>query len=258
MPIRTALFAGIPFLFASFPIAHASDTYVAVSAGVSLANDSDNQGEFSADFLTGAGSTIPAGTILPTGTAVGWETQFDTGYAVNAALGRRFGAIRGEVEVAYQNNGVDTHTGVAAGGIALAGEDAGVLITGSPNIGVTVGDLVAAGEGSLETVFVMANAIYDFNSSGRLKPYIGAGVGVGFVDVDYSPSATPIIQDSATQFAFQALAGVSYEVTRSTEVFAGYRYRATSDVEVQADLFAADFEVENRASIIEAGLRFSF
>ena len=54
------------------------------------------------------------------------------------------------------------------------------------------------------------------------------------------------------------MAGVAYEVTPSTELFAGYRYRATTDVEVEATLFSADFDIENSASIIEAGLRFNF
>ncbi|WP_411818886.1 P44/Msp2 family outer membrane protein [Hyphococcus formosus] len=238
--------------------ANAEDYYVSLSGGVSMLSDSDNMGSFDGDFTTGEGTTIPAGTVLPDGTAVGWSTDFDTGYALSGALGRDYGFFRGELEVAYQSNGVGSHAGVSAGGIALDAEDAGVLITGSPNIGVSVGDLVSDGQGDVSTIYVMANALVDVELGGRLTPYIGGGVGVGFVDVDYSPSAVGIIQDKSTAFAYQAMAGVAYAVAPSVDVTLGYRYRATTDVSVEADLFSADFDVENSASIIEAGLRFTF
>lgn len=259
MSLRTSMIAAFCGAAALPGAAMAQDYYLSVSGGVSLLSDSDNEGQFDGAFTTGAGTSIPAGTVLDDGTSVGWNTEFDTGYAVSAALGKRFNFFRGELEVAYQSNGVDTHSGVTvADSIALDGEDAGVLITGSDNLGVTVGDLVADGQGDLDTIFVMANVYYDFGAGGRFKPYVGAGAGVGFVDVDYSPSATAIIQDDATAFAYQAMAGVAYEVGPATELFAGYRYRATTDVEVEATLFSADFDVENSASIIEAGLRFNF
>ena len=245
------------FAFAS--AAHAQDTYVSISGGGSFLMNSDNEGEFDGDFATGAGTTIPAGTILPDGTDVGWETDFDTGWTVNGAVGRDYGFFRGEIEVAYQTNDVGTHTGVSAGGIDLTSEDAAVLISGqATNLGVSVGDLVAAGEGDVRTIFIMANLIAEFDNASRFTPYAGGGAGVGFVNVDYAPSATTIIDDDTTAFAYQFMAGVSYEFSPVTELFAGYRYRATTDAEVDASLFAAEFDVENRASIVEAGVRVRF
>ncbi|MEO1252105.1 MAG: acyloxyacyl hydrolase [Pseudomonadota bacterium] len=240
--------------------AHAQDTYVSVSGGATFLNDSDNEGTFVGDFATGEGTTIPAGTVLPDGTGVGWTTEFDTGWMVNGAVGRDFGWFRGEIEVGYQSNGVDTHTGVtAAGTIPLDSEDAAVLITGQDtNLGVTVGDLVAAGQGEVETVFVMANAFLEYENTSPFTPYVGIGAGVGFVDVNYAPSATTIIDDNSTEFAYQAMAGIGYEVTPNTTLFAGYRYRATLDANVDASLFDANFDIENRASTVEAGLRVSF
>lgn len=244
----SAIFAGA---------AHA-ENYVSLSAGGSFLRNSDNQGAFAGPFVTGAGTTIPAGTTLLDGTSVGWTTEFNTGFALSGAVGRRFGPLRGEFEVAYQDNGVDLHRNVRVGGAPIGGEDAGVLITGSPNIGVSVADLVNDGEGGVDTVFLFANAFYDFSGFGKLKPYVGGGLGVGFADVTYRPSGVDIIDDRATVFAWQAAAGVSYELTPRTDLFAGYRYRATSDVEVNANLFPAQFDVQNRASIVEAGLRFAF
>lgn len=246
------------FAFATAGAAQAQDNYVSLSAGLSLLGDSDNAGAFDGAFTTGAGTTIPGGTVLPDGTPVGWTTQFDTGYAISGAAGHRYGPFRGELELTWQRNAVDTHVDVSAAGIALGTEDAGVLVTGAPNLGVSVADLVAAAEGNVRTIFVMANIYYDIDTGGPLKPYIGAGAGIGFVNVNYAPSATTIIDDSATPFAYQGMAGVSYDVSPAASLFAGYRYRATLDPKVEATLFSADFEVENRASIIEAGVRFNF
>ncbi len=234
------------------------DWYASLSGGVSLLNDSDNLGAFNTDFTTGEGTTIPAGTVLPGGTSVGWTSEFDTGFAIAGALGKRKGNFRGELEVAYQNNNVGTHTDVAVGGGPIGTEDAGVLVTGAGNLGVSVADLVADGQGDVQTVFVMANVFYDLDTGGPLKPYIGGGVGVGFVDVNYAPSATTIIDDNSTEFAWQAMAGVAYEVSPSTDLYVGYRYRNTSDVTVTASLFDADLDIENTASVVEAGVRFTF
>jgi opacity protein-like surface antigen len=235
-----------------------SDWYVSLSGGVSLLNDSDNAGAFDGAFTTGEGTTIPAGTVLPDGTSVGWTTDFDRGYALAGAIGRRYGAFRGEVEVAYQNNNVGSHTNVLVGGGAIGTEDAGVLVTGSGNLGVSVADLVADGQGGVETIFVMANAFVDIDTGTALTPYLGAGVGVGFVDVNFSPSAVTIIDDTSTEFAWQAMAGAAYQVSPSTEFYVGYRYRSTSDAGVAASLFSANLDVENTTSIIEGGIRFSF
>lgn len=236
----------------------AQETYVSVSGGGSFLFDSDNEGEFTSDFVTGAGTTVPAGTVLPAGADVGWTTEFQSGYAIAGQAGRRYGPFRGELEVAFQNNDVDTHRGVAAAGVDLSDEDAGVLVTGASNLGVTAADLVADGQGSVDTLFLMANAYYDFDFIGPFKPYVGAGVGIGFVDVEYAPSATTIIDDRTASFAYQAMAGAAYELSRTIDLFAQYRYRATTDAQVEASLFDADFDIENRGSVIEGGVRVYF
>ncbi|MEO0398554.1 MAG: P44/Msp2 family outer membrane protein [Pseudomonadota bacterium] len=239
--------------------AHAGDPYVLVTGALVFQNDSDNIGAFDGAFSTGPGTAISAGTVLPDGTPVGWNTEFDTGYAVSGAIGKYYGPFRAEIEVAYQNVGVETHTGVSAAGIDLSAEDAGVLVSGAPaNLGVSVADLVADGQGQIDTIFVMANVLYEFGMAGPLKPYIGGGIGIGFADVNYSPSAVGIIDDGSTEFAYQAMVGFAYTVAPRADVVLGYRYRATNDVGIEASLFDADFEVENRASMAEAGLRIRF
>ncbi len=245
--------------FATATPALAQDYYGSVSVGGVSLNDSDNSGAFSSNFLTGTGTTIPNNTPLPAGARVGWTTEFDNGYALSAAFGRRFGnGLRAEIELAYQTNDVDTHRGVQAAGIALDAEDVGVLISGAPQQGATVGAIVADGRGAVDTTFLMANLYYDFTPLGAFTPYVGVGAGVGFANVDYSPSDVGIIDDEETVFAYQAIVGASYAFNDRTALFAQYRYRATDDVETDVDLFPATLDVENRANVIEAGLRFNF
>jgi opacity protein-like surface antigen len=257
---KALTYVGGAFVATSLLIAPASaqENYVSASAGLSMLQDSDNSGEFSSDFTTGAGTTIPAGVVLPAGTEVGWTTEFERGYSVSAAYGRDYGAWRGEVEIALQSNDIDTHNGVQAAGIALANEDAGVLITGSSNLGVTVGALVDDGAGSVKSTFLMANAYYDFGGDSAFSPYIGAGVGVAKVEVEYAPSGVGIVDDSDTLIAYQLIGGASYDLSDAMAIFAQARYRATPDVETQVDLFDAKLDVENTSTLLEAGVRFRF
>lgn len=229
--------------------------YVSISGAASMQQDSDNSGAFTSDFVTGAG----AGITVPSGADLGWTTEFDGGYAVSGAIGARSGSWRGEVELAYQSSDVDTHSGVTAAGLALDTVDAGVLITGSPALGVTLGELVADGQGSIDSTFLMANAYYDFDLADfPLKPYVGAGLGAAQVEVDYSPSDVTIVDDDSSVFAYQAMAGVTYPLNDSFELFGGYRYRATADVEVDVALLPATLEIENDSHLFEVGVRFAF
>ncbi len=237
----------------------AQDYYGSFSAGGVFLGDSDNSGAFTSNFLTGTGTTIPNNTLLPAGTSVGWTTEFETGYTVSAALGRRFGnRLRGEIELAYQSNDIDTHRNVQAGGIPLDNQDVGVLISGAPLQGATVGTVVDDGRGSVESTFLTANLYYDFNQLGAFTPYVGGGIGVAQVKVDYSPSGVGIVDDEDTVLAYQLVAGGSFELNDRTALFAQYRYRGTEEVETNVDLFPASLDIENRASVVEVGLRFNF
>lgn len=231
------------------------EAYVSVSGAVSLQQDSDNSGAFTSSFVTGAG----VGVTVPAGADVGWTTEFDNGYAASAAIGARSGALRGEVELAFQSSDIDTHSGVSAAGLALDSVDAGVLITGSAPLGVTVGELVDDGQGSIESLFVMANAYYDFSLGDMgVKPYVGGGLGYAQVDVDYSPSGVGIVDDDSGVLAYQAMAGATLPLSERIELFGGYRYRATEDVEVDVSLFPATLEIENETHLFEVGLRYAF
>lgn len=237
-----------------------AQSYVSGSAGFSLLKDSDNVGALTREFTTGDGVAVPAGTVLASGTEIGWSTEFDNGLFLAGAYGYRFSEkLRGEFEISYVSNDVDGHADVTAGGGALGGADAAALITGSAPLGVTIADLVADGQGDVTTTAYALNLYYDFDfDDAPLDFYAGAGVGLADVSVDFSPSGVVIIDDSETVSLFQLMFGASFPLSDKTEAFGGYRYRMTGDVGTDSSLFPTSLDIENNSHVLEAGIRFHF
>lgn len=238
----------------------AQQQYVSASAGFNFQSDSDNSGAFTSDFVTGDGVAVPAGTTLPAGTSLAWTTEFDEGLFLSAAYGRYLtDAVRVEAELSYTTADVDTHTGVTAGGGALGAADAAVLITGSAPLGVTVADLVADGQGDITSLGLAANVYYDIAlGEGPVSAYIGGGVGIADVDVEFTPSAVEVLSDSATVGFYQIMFGGAYELSETTSLFAGYRWRQSGDAELDTALVPAELDIENASQILEFGVRFGF
>jgi opacity protein-like surface antigen len=240
-------------------IAAAQESYISVFGGLAMKPFSANSGGLTSDFITGAGSTIPAGTELPSGVALGWNTEFDTGYNLGFAYGMSSDAgIRTEFEARYLRNYIDAHNDVTVAGIPIDSEDAGILITGSGNLGVTVGQLVADGRGNTNSWSFMANGYYDFNPKGMVNPYLGGGLGYATTEVVFEPSEIPVASDRDGGFAYQAIGGMDFELSEAFRLFGEYRYFGTSDVATELSLLPGELDIENRAHMINFGVRFHF
>lgn len=129
----------------AFPTAALADgPYVGVSAGVSLPGDSKNRGEFN--------STVPATPdfdAIPAGTALAWDTDFDTGLALSGQVGYKFdNGFRVELEGNYSRYNVGSHSGLLAGGANIDNVDVAVLTRGPADpTNPTVGAVIADGQG---------------------------------------------------------------------------------------------------------------
>ena len=85
--------------------------------------------------------------------------------------------------------------------------------------------------GTLKVLGVMANGWYDIDTGSGFIPYLGGGVGVGQVTLDSRSHAKlggvsirqVFPESSAAAFAFQAGAGVGYDVGAGVTVSLGYR-----------------------------------
>jgi len=77
---------------------------------------------------------------------------------------------------------------------------------------------------SVTDTAIMANFLYDFNAGGTIVPYIGAGAGIAFVR-----SAALGAYTDSTQFAYQAILGVGYNVDPTLRINLDARYFGTTN-----------------------------
>ncbi|MBF0562676.1 MAG: outer membrane beta-barrel protein [Alphaproteobacteria bacterium] len=176
-----------------------------------------------ADFAVDSAATAAAGRNT---------VRYDAGPSGLVTVGYGFGAFRTELEGAYRTNDVS-----GTGGALLG------------NVG-----------GSARTWSLMVNGLYDINTGTPFTPYLGAGVGVGFVNASLSgtrPAGSPtgLYNGSDTTFAYQAIAGVSYAVTPRLSLTADYRYVATTDASFNSG--GASWNVENANHVLTAGFRWT-
>ena len=243
--------------FAFGTAAQASDVYISGSVGLTDQSSSSNQGETGA-FTTGNlgdGSTLD----VAAGTSYGWDTEFDGGSVFAIELGKKFdNGFRLGLEGLRSKADVDTHTGVTLGGGAIGSLDAASIASSPDPLGVTVAQVVADGQGDISQSALFANLYYDFNKDGMLQPYLGAGIGIADVEVDYRPSDIQVIDDSETKFAYQGKAGVTLAFDSPLEFFGEVAYRKTSDVETENVLFPGTLDIENEQTSFSAGLRYKF
>jgi opacity protein-like surface antigen len=246
-------------ILTSVATAQDSGSYVSAYGGINLKPDSANSGELTSNFTTGAGTTIPAGTVLLSGTSLSWDTDFDTGYGLGFAYGYRVGnGLRPELEVRYSSNSVSGHANVAVGGAPIGTEDAGILVANSPNLGVSVADLVSDGQGDVDTWSFMGNVYYDIMPDEMFSPYVGFGIGYANTDLTFEPSAVSVADASDGGFAYQAIVGADLTVTQSLSVFADYRYFRMDDPRIGLSLLPGFLEIENETNLINFGVKFRF
>lgn len=236
----------------------AQEWYVGGSIGTTMQSDSSNSGTTGA-FNTGNGApAVPNGTAIAAGTPYGWETEFDSGYAVSGEAGLFYGSgFRSGVEIVHSQADVDSHSGVnlAGGAIQLDGVDAAVVTGSATQLGASVGAVVADGRGEIQNTSLFLNAYYDFNRDGAWQPYVGAGIGLTSADVTYNPSGVGIIDGDDTVFAWQLKAGLTYEVSDRWSVYGEYAYRQSDDIELQNQLFSGSLEIENQQNVFSIGAR---
>jgi len=95
---------------------------------------------------------------------------------------------------------------------------------------------------------VMANAYYDFFPAAVLTPYVGAGVGVAFVDSNSSLGST--------QFAYQGMLGLAFNINDWMRFQVEGRYYGTTNPSVNTPIGNVSFQNQNVLAL--AGVTFKF
>jgi opacity protein-like surface antigen len=120
------------------------------------------------------------------------EVGFDDEYAFGVAVGKRFGKVRAEGEIGYQENDVD-----------------------KPK------------SGDMKAYTFLVNGYYDFLNRTKFTPYLTAGIGVAKVDAKINKFAH--VDDIG--LAYQVGVGVAYCINKHLTVDLKYRYLAVSDLD---------------------------
>lgn len=103
-------------------------------------------------------------------------------------------------------------------------------------------------DSSIQINSLMSNAIYNFRNASVITPYVGAGIGVAWIDIE---------DFSDTEFAYQLLAGVALSVSKNTSITAGYRYFASKDIS-DNEINGSEESLSIDSHNFELGLKYSF
>jgi len=162
-------------------------------------------------FYIGAGGGITAPLNTP-------NNSSGIGYPVGAKFGYDFVGPRVDVDVGYGQ----TPLNLNIPGTAITNK-AGQLTT-------------------------LVNLSYDFFPRSLVTPYVGAGVGIGFVDSNTSLGSTV--------FAWDALAGVRYNISNALTIGVEARYLGTTNPSVTVG--GQTFFGQNQNILALAGIAYKF
>ena len=176
--------------------------------------------------------------------------EYKEGYALEAALGRKAGAYRGELAVGYSISDADK----------LFGDDMDDIehFVNETLDDWDLDDEISNVDLSVTVVSVMANGYTDFELYRYLTAYLMGGLGYAYVDAELSfTNETDDLdmeysEDGKGVFAWQVGSGIGLKVTDGFGVDLGYRYFVTDDAEI------LDAKMEYSSSKVMLGMRFVF
>ena len=150
------------------------------------------------------------------------DFQMDTGFAAGGFVGYDFVGPRLELEGVYRSNvghGSFTTNGVPSSTVCTAPTFISLpsVCTEIPGTPGSVHNT----SGVIPQVAIMLNGFYDFLPGATLTPFIGAGVGIALED--------GTSQLSSTQFAYQAIIGVTWNITPQIRLSLDGRYFGTTN-----------------------------
>ena len=179
---------------------------------------------------------------------------FDVGIlGFRAAVGYRIFGFRPEAEVSYRQLKLSGFEYTSLPGLAGTALDAL-----NESIKVEAGDLKLLG--------VMANIWFDIDTGSAVLPYLGGGVGLGHITLDNRSRLGSLLQEfpesSASAFAFQAGAGVGFDIGAGVTISLGYRLYGTTAAELPWNAVDTGKDEVLKASVlhhnVDLGIGFRF
>jgi OOP family OmpA-OmpF porin len=149
-----------------------------------------------------------------------------TGFAVGGSIGYDFVGPRVELEGVYRSNYANLSSNVV-GINAFAGSQ-------------------------INQTAIMANVFYDFNAGGTIVPYVGAGAGIAFVNESALSASS-----SSTNFAYQAILGVGWNIDPMFRLNLDGRYYGTTNPSINNPIVGGITYQNNNISLM-ASLQIRF
>lgn len=208
------------------PVADSSSFYVSLFGGASFLNDVDAVQHYD--------SPSPD-----------YDYTLDTkmGYILGGTIGMRvWDPLRAEVEVSYARWKADSYSG--------QNDDGGDKFSGDAS-------------GHVSATYLLGNLWYDIDTGTSFTPYVGGGAGVAWVDAStqFDDSDDYGYNDGEVGFAFQAGAGVTFDLTENIALDVGYRFKGILGVDFDAR-DSSDTEPYEHGDLyshnVQAGVIFKF
>jgi len=167
-----------------------------------------------------------------------FDYDSDAGWLIGAAVGTHFtDNLRGEIEVS--TGSVDLTSVTVTGGL-VPGDNFTAPIT----------------DGTGTTTYLLANLWFDLDTGSGFTPYIGGGLGAGYITVDGTIPTVATIDLSGWGWAYQVGAGVKFDVADNIALDLGYRFKSIVDADLTG---GGNDAVANVSShVLQAGLTFGF
>lgn len=219
----------------------------AILSGAAFAQDTTRAPYLRIDVGSAVGGDVDfnASVTGPEGTGTlpfSANSEIDPGWQAGAAIGVNNFPLanwRTEIEGLYTNNETDDSED-NFDDVFDTGDEGEDIDTASADINIYGGFL---------------NLVYDFPTGMNFRPFLGAGVGYGRVEVDYDDAEA---KDEV--FLWQAKAGVSYALSDTMDVELAYRYLDAESASFGGegvDLNVSG-EVDTQLHSVVAGLRWKF
>ena len=181
-------------------------------------------------------------TTLMTATAA--LAQQGTGFYVGAGAG---------INLLQDNNlNIDNYDVGPAGNI-YGGYDWGSL---RADFEASIRENSHDGDNHQTTIGLMVNGYYDFEFGSPIVPYIGAGVGVAMINQQWKAGGSTF-SDFDTAFAYQGIAGVSYNFAPNLAANLEYRYLGTTATTFSDGGVSVKSDSTGNHTIL-VGLRYTF
>lgn len=156
----------------------------------------------------GAGAVFPRDTTYSGTNEDGpWKSTGENspGYGLMLNGGYDFGGPKAELELGWRDTGLKS-------------------VTDHKKREVT---------GNTSALSVMANGLYSFLPQSSWHPFVGAGIGFARLATHMKDKddGETMLNSSDWQFAYQGIAGLSYDISKSWAVNTQYRYFSTLDAD---------------------------